>query len=462
MIDQLKEMGVDEVACLVDFGVDVDSSLAGLRHLDELRERTSHHSESADYSLAAQAVRYGATLLQCTPSMMQMLSLNPEVMDSLQSLRVLLLGGEALPPSLTKQMKSALPCRLLNMYGPTETTIWSLTHEVDEADSTVLIGQPIANTQIYILDRYGRPAPTGVAGELCIGGDGLARGYLNRAELTEERFIPDPFAHSGIERREAKTNSLKPQAATRRRLYKTGDLARYRPDGNIEFLGRMDQQVKIRGFRVELGEIEAVLAEHPAVRETVVVAREDVPGDKRLVAYVVPDGEPAPSFKELRTFLKEKLPEYMVPAHFIALEALPWTDNGKINRKALPAVAGNGSDLKAEYVAPQTSLEQTIARVWQQVLNVEKVGVHDNFFDLGGQSLLMAQAHSQLRAALDGKDLPLIKMLEHPTVSALARYLGQTQNAPATFEQSQDRARKQHAGLLRQRQTVLNSRSKAL
>jgi natural product biosynthesis luciferase-like monooxygenase protein len=490
MTDRLKETGVDEVACLIDFGVDADSSLAGLRHLNELRERANHQPESADYSLAAQAVRYQATMMQCTPSMMQMLSLNGEVLDSLRSLRVLMLGGEALPPSLAKQMKSALPCRLLNMYGPTETTIWSMIHEVDEVGVTMPIGRPIANTQIYILDRYGQPTPAGVAGELCIGGDGLARGYLNRAALTEERFIPDrfaqlrmahaglaetlasPAAHYDIEPCEANTDFIKPQqpangngngnghGAIKARLYKTGDLARYCPDGSIEFLGRMDQQVKIRGHRIELGEIEAVLAEHEAVRESVVVAREDVPGDKRLVAYVVPGGEDAPAHKELRAFLKERLPEYMIPAHFVTLEALPWTANGKINRQALPAVSGNGSDHRAEYVAPQTGLEQVIASVWQQVLRVEKVGVHDNFFDLGGQSLLMAQAHSQLRAALDAKDLPLIKMLEHPTVSALARYLGQAQNVRATFKQSQVRASKNREGLLRQRQTVLMSRSK--
>ena len=256
-------------------------------------------------------------------------------------------------------------------------------------------------------------------------------------------------------------NLLNSPASTGARLYKTGDLARYRADGSIEFLGRIDQQVKIRGFRVELGEIEAVLAAHPAVRETVVVAREDAPGDKRLVAYVVPDGGPAPGLKELRTFLRDKLPEYMVPAHFVTLEALPWTANGKINRKALPAAGYSGSDITAaEYVAPQTGLEETIAQVWRQVLKVEKVGVHDNFFDLGGQSLLMAEAHSQLRSVL-GTDLPLIKMLEHPTVNTLARYLS---HAPRelTFERSQDRARKQRAGLLRQRQTVIKSRSEAL
>jgi len=465
MIDQLKEMGVDEVACLIDFGIDADSSLASLHHLNDLRERSSHyresdHRESVDYSLAAQAARYEATLMQCTPSMMQLLSLNQDVMDSLQSLRILLLGGEALPPSLAKQIKSSLPCRLLNMYGPTETTIWSMVHEIDGVDSTVSLGQPIANTQIYILDRYGQPAPTGVVGELCIGGDGLARGYFNRNLLTAEKFILDPFVQLRMaDAGEAKTNSLNPQSARGARLYKTGDLARRRPDGSIEFLGRMDQQVKIRGFRVELGEIEAVLAEHSAVRETVVVAREDVPGDKRLVAYVVPYGEPAPSIKELKTFLKEKLPEYMIPAHFVTLAALPWTANGKINRNALPAVASSGSDITAEYVAPQTGLEQTIARVWQQVLNVEKVGVHDNFFDLGGQSLLMAQAHSQLREVLR-KDLPLVKLLEHPTVSALARYLSQAQDESITFEQSQDRAKKSRTGLLRQRQTVIKSRPK--
>jgi natural product biosynthesis luciferase-like monooxygenase protein len=476
MIDQLKEMGVDEVACLIDFGIEAEASLAGLQPLSELRERSSQHSASADYSLAAQAVRYDATLMQCTPSMMQMLSLNQEVMDSLRSLRVLLLGGEALPPSLAKQVKSTLPCRLLNMYGPTETTIWSMVHEIDEAGSAISIGRPIANTQIHILDRYGQPVPTGVAGELCIGGDGLARGYFNRDELTAEKFVYYPLAqlgiadlglkeiplssnaHPGMERSKAIANSLNSHAARGARLYRTGDLAYRRPDGNIEFLGRMDHQVKIRGFRVELGEIEAVLAEHADVRETVVLAREDIPGDKRLVAYVVAGGKRTPASKELRTFLKEKLPDYMIPAHFVTLEALPWTANGKINRKALPAVSGLGSDLTAEYVAPQTGLEQAIAGVWQQVLNLEKVGVHDNFFDLGGQSLLLAQAHSQLRDLLR-KDFPLVKMLEHPTVSALARNLNQSQNLSVTFEQSQDRARKHRAGLLRQRQTVVKSRS---
>jgi natural product biosynthesis luciferase-like monooxygenase protein len=476
MIDQLKEVGVDEVASLIDFGVDVDSSLAGLDSLNDLREHSSHQRESVDYSLAAQAVRYQATMLQCTPSMMQLFSLNPDVMDSLQSLRVLLLGGEALPPSLAKQMKSALKCRLLNMYGPTETTIWSMTHEADGIDGNVSIGQPIANTQIYILDRHGQPSPTGVAGELYIGGDGLARGYLNRADLTAERFIhysqfriaeaelhpvPQSGARFRIEGHVANMNPLIPESPCATRLYKTGDLARYRHDGTIEFLGRMDQQVKIRGFRVELGEIESVLAEHPYVRETVVIAREDVPGDRRIVAYVVPDGGPDSSIKELRTFLKDKLPEYMVPSHFINLEALPWTANGKINRKALPSIAGSESDLKAEYVAPQSSLEQLIANVWQQVLNVKKVGVHDNFFDLGGQSLLLAQVHSQLRDVLQ-KELPLVKLLEHTTVSALARHLSQAKNGSITFEQSQDRARKHRAGVLRQRQTVINSRSEAL
>jgi natural product biosynthesis luciferase-like monooxygenase protein len=477
MIERLKEMGVDEVASLIDFGVDVDSSLAGLDSLNDLREHSSHHRESDDYSLAAQAVRYEATLLQCTPSMMQLFSLNSDVMASLETLRALLLGGEALPPSLAKQMKSALPCRLLNMYGPTETTIWSMTHEADGIDNNMSIGQPIANTQIYILDRHGQPAPTGVAGELYIGGEGLARGYLNQAELTAERFIhyshpqlqfaeiglkriSQPGATFRIEGREANINPLIPQSACSTRLYRTGDLTRCRPDGSIEFLGRMDQQVKIRGFRVELGEIEAVLAGHPAVRETVVMAREDVPGDRRIVAYVVPNVGTA-SLKELRTFLKEKLPEYMVPSHFITLEALPWTANGKINRKELPPIAGSVSSLRAEHVAPQTSLEQLIANVWQQVLNVENVGVHDNFFDLGGQSLLMAQAHSQLRDVLR-KELPLVKMLEHTTVSALARYLSQTQNEPITFEQTLDRARKHRAGVLRQRQIVINSRSEAL
>ncbi len=304
-IERLKALGVDEVACLIDFGVDVDTVLASLQQLNVLREQSSPPKASGDYSLAAQARRYQATLMQCTPSTMRMLALNQQTLEALTSLRALLLGGEALPPALAREVGDALACRLVNMYGPTETTIWSATHEIHAVGSTVAIGRPIANTQLYILDRHMQPAPIGIAGELYIGGDGLARGYLNRPDLTAERFVPCPWsvvssqlqpaenkeqrtknkAHGTIDQGQRTTDNG--QRTTDNRLYRTGDLARYRPDGTIEFLGRTDQQIKLRGYRIELGEIEAALGQHPDVHQSAVMVREDMPGDKRLVAYIV-------------------------------------------------------------------------------------------------------------------------------------------------------------------------------
>jgi natural product biosynthesis luciferase-like monooxygenase protein len=427
MIEQLKVIGVDEVACLIDFGVAADDALAGLSYLNTLRELSNNHqAESRDYSLPAQAARHQATLMQCTPSMMRMLSLEPDTFEALKSLRAVMLGGEALPAALARQVRDALPGKLINMYGPTETTIWSTTHDIREVGSAIPIGKPIANTQCYILDGHLRPVPARIAGELYIGGDGLARGYLKRPSLTAGKFIPDPF---GTE--------------LGARLYRTGDQARYLPDGTIEFLGRTDFQVKLRGFRIELEEIETVLGEHGAVRETVVTVQERVSGDARLVAYLVAKPGLSPVIDELRSFMKEKLPEYMVPSIFVMLPALPLTANGKVDRKALPMPELTRPDLQAGYVPPRSNLEQSIAAVWQQVLKIEKAGVHDNFFDLGGHSLLMAQVHSQLEQNFQ-KSLPLVKLLEHPTISSLAKYLSQQQTAPPpSFEQNRDRAMKQ-------------------
>jgi acyl-coenzyme A synthetase/AMP-(fatty) acid ligase len=318
MIERLKDMGVDEVACLIDFGVDVDSTLAALPNLDRLKNNTNWRREAvADYSLAAQARKHKPSLMQCTPSMMSMLALDPDAIDSLRDLRVLMLGGEALPPALVRGIREKLPCRIINMYGPTETTIWSATHEVGGDDDRISIGRPIANTEIHILDRRLRPVPVGIAGELCIGGDGLARGYFNQPGMTADKFIPNPLSSS-------------PGA----RLYRTGDRASYQPDGCIEFL-------KIRGFRIELGEIEAALGQHADVKEAVVVAREDEPGDKRLVAYVVANDSAAPGQSELRGFVRAFLPEYMVPGTVVLLSSLPLTRKSRSQR---PAASGRGRD----------------------------------------------------------------------------------------------------------------------
>jgi acyl carrier protein len=290
------------------------------------------------------------------------------------------------------------------VYGPTENTTfttWHLTEYVPPGETTVPIGRPIANTQVYVLDRAMQPVPVGVYGELFIGGDGLARDYLKRPALTAETFVPNPF-------------SPEPGA----RLYKSGDLVRYLQDGSIEFLGRIDHQVKIRGFRIELGEIESVLGRHPKVSDTVVIAREDVPGDKRLVAYVVASHEPTPTFSELRSFLKEKLPDYMIPTALVFLDLLPLTPNGKVDRRALPAPELSRSELENKFVAPRTPVEEAIAGIWCKVLGLERLGVHDNFFELGGHSLLATQIISRLSNVFQ-VEIPLRQLFLYPTIAEL-------------------------------------------
>jgi len=441
MVDRLKEIGVDEIGCLIDFGVDVETVLASLHDLQQVMEWSNQPPETRDEAtLAAQIAIHHVSHLQCTPSLARMLLLDPQARDSLGALRTIMIGGEAFPPALATQLRAATSARLMNMYGPTETTIWSTTYTVDQVDDHVPIGQPIANTTIYILDSYQQPVPIGAVGELYVGGAGVVRGYLDRPELTAERFIRDPFSST-------------PGA----RLYRTGDLARYLPDGNIECLGRVDHQVKIRGHRVELGEIEAILEQHPRIQEAVVIAREDNLGDQRLVAYIVPHAETAglgetgadqgPASmahlqQDLRSFLSAQLPEYMVPAVFTMLHALPLTPNGKVNRNALPAPEGVRPDLGVAYVAPQTAVEEVIASVWQDVLQIKTVGIHDNFFEVGGNSLLLVQVHSKLRAKLN-PELPVVELFRYPTIHALAQYLSLGQSTQPFMQPIQDRARRQ-------------------
>jgi hypothetical protein len=299
----------------------------------------------------------------------------------------------------------------------------------------VPIGRPVANTQLYVLNRYLQPVPIGVAGELHIGGVQVGRGYLNRPELTAEKFIADPFGDE-------------PEA----HLYKTGDLVRYLPDGNIEFLGRLDYQVKLRGFRVELGEIEAVLSQHPAIREVVVLLREDVPGDKRLVAYAVPRAKSPLRISELREYLQEKLPDYMVPAAFVQLEALPLTPNGKVDRRSLPAPRWEGQSERA-YSAPKNEVERTIAGIWQELLHVERVGVDDSFFELGGHSLLIIQAHRRL-CEVTGRELVITDMFRYPTIRTLTEHLSQDRRSgdQATSQKGVDRAKARREAMRRRRQ----------
>lgn len=330
-----------------------------------------------------------------------------------QQLRLLSVGGDVMLPEVLNlwQQKSIPSTRLVNAYGPTETTItvtiFEIPHRVlsDTEYQRIPIGRALANKSVYILDSHNNLVPIGVPGELHIGGVGLARGYLNRVELTAEKFIPNPWSQE-----------------EGGRLYKTGDLARYLPDGNIEFLGRIDHQVKIRGFRIELGEIEAVLRQHPGVRETVVLVREDIPGVQPLVAYIVISQESAPNITELGRFLKQRLPEYMIPTSFMILDTLPKLLNGKVNRKALSAIKVLRSELELAYVAPQSEVERTIAMIWQEVLHLDQVGVNDNFFELGGHSLLIVQVHNKIRKTFK-TDISIVDMFKYPTIISLVNYL---------------------------------------
>jgi amino acid adenylation domain-containing protein len=321
-------------------------------------------------------------------------------------IQIVNLAGEPLQNQIVQQLyQHQNIIRVYNLYGPSEDTTYSTFALLGKgATEPPSIGRPISNTQIYILDANHQPVPIGVPGELYIGGDGLARGYLNRPELTLEKFIPNPFSDDSSER-----------------LYKTGDLARYLIDGNIEYLGRIDNQVKIRGFRIELGEIEAALSQHPVVRETVVIARENSAGDKQLVAYLVPHQEPAPTNSDLRHFLKAQLPDYMMPSAFVVLEALPLTPNGKVDRRALPQPELR-PELEPTFVAPQTPTEELVASIWEKVLRVSQVGINDNFFELGGHSLLATQLLLQVNDACR-VELPLSKLFEAPTVASLSNYI---------------------------------------
>ena len=347
------------------------------------------------------------TIMQATPATWRMLI----EAGWLGSKRLTVLcGGEALPPDLAAALLDR-SAALWNMYGPTETTIWSTIERIERADQEVTIGRPIANTEMYILDQFLQPVPVGVSGELYIGGHGLARGYRGRPELTNERFVPHPF-------------STEPLA----RLYRTGDLVRYRPDGRIVHLGRLDHQVKIRGFRIELGEIEAVLSRHPAVRQVVVTAREDQHGLKQLAAYVVSKEGPVPSPTELRAFVRTALPEYMTPSFFVFLEAMPLTANNKVDLLALPAPIPSLS-VGLAHVGPRDRVEVQLTALWQQVLEVPKIGIHDNFFDLGGHSLKAAQLFFLLEQVY-GRRLPLATLFQAPTIAELASVLSREQWTP--------------------------------
>ena len=327
----------------------------------------------------------------------------------------LILGGEAASWELIKRVNKLAPkCQIFNHYGPTETTVGVLTYPLGSASTealsnTVLLGRPLVNTQIYVLDQYRQPVPLGVSGEIYVGGDSVARGYINRSELTAERFIPNLFSNE-------------PDA----KLYKTGDLARYLSDGNLEFLGRIDDQVKIRGFRIELGEIEAVLNQHPSLRETKVITREDIPGKERLIAYIIPtydQNSPLEISHKIRKYLKQQLPDYMIPAAFVVLESFPLTANGKIDYYNLPIPDFRNLESEGN-LQPADNLELQLIKIWENVLGIQPIGLSDNFFDLGGHSLLAVTLFAQIHKTF-GKNIPLTYLFQCPTIRQLANVLRQ-------------------------------------
>jgi amino acid adenylation domain-containing protein len=383
--------------------------------------------------LAELVRREGITTLHFVPSMLQTFLEEPRLAERCATVRRVVCSGEALPSELVDRFHARMPASaaLHNLYGPTEAavdvTYWAC--ERDEERRTIPIGRPVANTRILVLDRHGHPVPAGVAGELHIAGVQVGRGYLDRPALTAEKFVPDPF-------------SAEPGA----RMYRSGDLARWTAEGAVEYLGRIDHQVKVRGFRIELGEIEAALAEHPAVREAVATVRDDGPGGARIVAYVVPDGA-APAPEELRRWLARRLPEHMLPSAWSVLDALPLGPSGKTDRRALPAPDAPKRDA-SRMVPPRTPAEERIAAIWREALGLEQVGVEDNFFEIGGHSLLLAKVHARLSTAFP-REATMLDLFRHPTIRSVAAFLAETETAAAPEPASRglDRAEARRASL---------------
>ena len=422
-VNQLKAIGVDEIGCLIDYGIPTPVVLEGLNLVGDVIQKTNQTSgdqPSEDYSIAAHIKREKITHLQCTPSMARLLTLDERTRNEISNLQYFMIGGEALPGSLVGEIRELTKARIENMYGPTETTIWSSTQTATPNDGITPIGTPIANTQLYVLDAHKEPVPVGVPGELYIGGDGVTRGYLFRDDLTKERFVSDPFRGKSF------------------RMYRTGDLVCWRKDGALDFLGRVDHQVKLRGYRIELGEIESRLNELSTVQEAIVMAREDTPGDKRLVAYLTLAKEIDES--ALRKHLESSLPEYMVPSHFVVLEMFPLTPNRKVDRKQLPRPDEVQQRKVQQYVAPENETEQAIAEIWKKVLGLKQVGTRDNFFELGGHSLLAVQAHREIKQALGIPTLAITDIFRFPTLGALAEHIGGGGDGSKNLSKAAERA----------------------
>jgi amino acid adenylation domain-containing protein len=391
-------------------------------------------------SLAATILEQHITTLFLTTALFnQIARQKPETFAPLKNL---LFGGEAVDVEAVRIiMAKGKPARLLHVYGPTENTTfstWYLINQIAPKAISIPIGQAIANTQTYILDRQQQIVPIGVIGELHVGGDGLAKGYLHRPELNTEKFIPNPYLSS-------------------ERLYRTGDLAKYDANGDIEFMGRIDFQVKIRGFRIEIGEVEAAIAHHDRVQDLIVIAKDDPLGNKSLIAYVVAKPETELTTNQLRSFLKENLPDYMIPAAFVVMDKLPLTANGKVDKKALPSPEEMRSQIADDYVMPQTDAERLIASVWQEVLQINNVGIYDNFFEIGGNSLLLVQAYSKLQN-LFGSQVSIVVLFRYPNIHALAEHLSQSQPTEVSDPNRAENRKSRQDLMKQQRQNRLKSR----
>ena len=444
-VEELKAIDIDEVACLIDYGIPTAVVLEGLKPVAEVL-RLTNAGVGEDETMAGLIQRHGVTHLQCTPSMARMLAEDDGARAALKGLKRMLVGGEALMGRLAGDLAGLTGAPVLNMYGPTETTIWSSVEATTGANGVVNIGQPIANTALYVLDDAQAPTSDGQPGELWIGGEGVAQGYFQRPDLTADRFRPDPFAGKG-------------------RMYRTGDLVKKRPDGKLDYLGRADFQVKIRGHRIELGEIETALETAGGIRQAVVIAREDQPGDVRLVGYVTADGPVDEA--ALKAGLAAHLPEVMIPAHLVRLDTFPLTPNGKVDRKALPAPFA-AAPVAAKPVALEGGIEETIAAVWARVLGVPQVGRSDNFFTLGGHSLLAVQAHREMKTALNADRLAITDIFRFPVVSALAAHLGKSLPAvaaavaPGAAPAAADSAPDGRMDAMARRRAMREAREKAL
>ena len=378
------------------------------------------------------------SLLKITPAHLDLLARLIPSAEASRAARFFIIGGEnLLSESLAFWRTHAPKTVLINEYGPTETVVGCCVYRVPPGalrPGVVPIGRPIANTKLYVLDSLQQPVPIGIPGELYIGGEGVATGYLNRPQLTAERFLSNPFDPTGASR-----------------LYRSGDRVRYLADGNLECLGRIDHQIKLRGYRVEPGEIESVIKEHPSVADAAVLLREDTPGDQRLVAYLVPTPNAVLDVESLRERVRRFMPEHMCPAAWVTLASLPLTPNGKLDRRALPTPTGAAPSAR-EICPPRNETEGRLIQIWREVLQVEQVGVHDNFFDLGGHSLLLVRLHDRIQEGL-GVQFPLIELFRHPTIARLADLAaGADPTAPALAD-AEDRARRQREFLTRQRET---------